>query len=58
MPREILLINTSLIFFENDNFVKNEDLNYVGREKKRRIKLKRKITGLLSAEPAGKNIII
>jgi len=58
MPKEISLTNTSFTFFENDNFVKNEDLGCVGREKKRQIKLKRKITGLLSAEPAKKNIII
>jgi len=40
IPKKISLINTSLTFFENDNFIKNENLNYVGREKKRRIKLK------------------
>jgi len=58
MPREISLTNTSPTFSENDNFAKNEDLGYVGRKKKRRTKLKRETTGLLSAEPAGKNIII
>jgi len=58
MPREISLINTSLIFFENDDFVKNEDSSCVGRKKKRQIKLKRKIIKLLSAKPARKNIII
>jgi len=58
MPREISLTGTSPTFSENNNFAKNENSDYVGRKKKRRIKLKREITGLLSAEPAEKNIII
>jgi len=58
MPREISLTDTSLTFFENDNFVKNEDLGCVGRKKKRRTGLKRKTTGLLSAKPAGENMVI
>jgi len=58
MPREISLINTSPTFFENDDSVKNEDLGCVDRKKKRRTKPERKITGLLSAKPAGKNIVI
>jgi len=58
MPKKISLTGTSPTFFENNDFVKNKDSGCVGREKKRQIKLKRKITGLLSAEPAGKNIII
>jgi len=58
MPKKISLISTSPTFFENDDFVKNEDSGCVGCKKKRRTKLKRKITGLLSAEPAEKNIVI
>jgi len=58
MPRKISLTGTSPTFFENDDSAKNEDSGCVGRKKKRRIKLKRKITGLLSAKPAKKNIII
>jgi len=58
MSKKNSLINTSPIFFENDDFVKNENSGCVGRKKKRQIKLKRKITKLLSAEPAGENIII
>jgi len=58
MPREISLTDTSPISFENDDSAKNEDLGYVGRKKKRRTGPERKITGLLSAKPAGKNMVI
>jgi len=58
MPRKISLTGTSLTFSENNNSAENKDSGYVGRKKKRRTGPERETTGLLSAKPAGENIVI